>query len=225
MSTGGTGGDSGRLFNYGGSGGEQAPNKAGSGGGLMNLLKEALKPGDSRFRPTPATADEVTGAGDPTHDGRHGGIVETMQPGKQDYDVREEPQNQQPRRRHSSGGSVGGIGQGIADTVKKALGRDYHQEGESHHDATGATSAAGAFGHPRTRATTTENYSYYGQGAGYPSTGGSQGTFGRGSELGDRAVPRVSAFDSQGSVGHQFTVNYPALLSAPNNPLFPSSSP
>ncbi|EMR62125.1 hypothetical protein UCREL1_10935 [Eutypa lata UCREL1] len=246
MSTGGSGADSGRLFNYGTStagpnvdltddqargtnAGFRETGKESKTSGIMNSLKEALKPGDTRHSGT-GTGAGTGPMGDTTHDGRHGGIIETMKPGHQDYDVREEHQ-----RNNKSG-----IGQGVVDTVKQALGRNAHDD-ESHRDATGANSGVagssdlshtGTMADPghvgsalesgsgatdygaspsgakqnRLGARTSENYDYDKQ---FASTGSPKGAFGRGSELGDRAVPRVSAFDSQGSVGHQFTTEGP----------------
>ncbi|KAI0113535.1 hypothetical protein GGR51DRAFT_17001 [Nemania sp. FL0031] len=56
---------------------------------LLDKLKDALKPGDARrFSASGSSVDT-------THDGRHGGIEETMQPGHRDYDERENPH---PRR-------------------------------------------------------------------------------------------------------------------------------
>ncbi|KAJ2984521.1 hypothetical protein NUW58_g6015 [Xylaria curta] len=53
---------------------------------LLDKLKDALKPGDTR-RPS-VSANRPSG--DTTHDGRHGGIEDVMQPGNRDYDEREE---------------------------------------------------------------------------------------------------------------------------------------
>ncbi|KAI1768898.1 hypothetical protein GGR53DRAFT_530522 [Hypoxylon sp. FL1150] len=55
----------------------------GPGKSLLGSLKDALRPGDTK------TDDTRTGpghAGDFTHDGRHGGIEETMRRGNRDYD-------------------------------------------------------------------------------------------------------------------------------------------
>ncbi|KAI1129843.1 hypothetical protein F5Y10DRAFT_237384 [Nemania abortiva] len=57
---------------------------------LLDKLKDALKPGDARRFSASGSS------GDTTHDGRHGGIEEVMQPGHRDYDEREE--NPHPRR-------------------------------------------------------------------------------------------------------------------------------
>ncbi|KAI8948513.1 hypothetical protein F4801DRAFT_591818 [Xylaria longipes] len=53
---------------------------------LLDRLKDALKPGDAK-RPS---AEARRPSGDTTHDGRHGGIEEVMQPGNRDYDERGE---------------------------------------------------------------------------------------------------------------------------------------
>ncbi|KAI0968002.1 hypothetical protein F4678DRAFT_444246, partial [Xylaria arbuscula] len=44
---------------------------------LIDKLKDALKPGDAKKT-----------TGDTTHDGRHGGVEQVMQPGQRDYDER-----------------------------------------------------------------------------------------------------------------------------------------
>ncbi|RYP70546.1 hypothetical protein DL771_005365 [Monosporascus sp. 5C6A] len=244
MSTGGSGADSGRLFNYGASTAgpnvdltdEQAQgmnagyvcNPIGksiliqrllthpkqretgnnsSSGGIMNSVKEALKPGDKKHM------------GDTSHSGSHGGIMDTMKPGNQER--------------------TGGSG-GVMDTLKKAVGvgggndssldetkvpsasgatsgifgsKDPSHTGtmadpghagsalESGSGATGYGSSPGGLNQNRLGARTAENYRY----DEYASTGSPKGVFGKGSELGDRATPRVSAFDSQGAIGHQFT--------------------
>ncbi|KAI0412864.1 hypothetical protein F5X98DRAFT_304647 [Xylaria grammica] len=49
---------------------------------LIDKLKDALRPGDARR----ASGDARRPSGDTTHDGRHGGIEEVMQPGHRDYD-------------------------------------------------------------------------------------------------------------------------------------------
>ncbi len=187
---------------------------------IMNTLKEALRPGDSRRLPE---AED--------------GIVEAMKPGRRDYEEREE-------HRATGGGGGGG---GVMDTLKKALGRRGSGSGggDSYRNAAGVTS--GAFGSSSTSSSSSsssdmshtgtvanpghvssalESGSGYRAGPGgtkqsglgsrtaanysfddFPSKGSPGGAFGRGSELGDRAVPRVSTFDSQGSIGHQFTVS------------------
>ncbi|KAI0856549.1 hypothetical protein F4860DRAFT_492734 [Xylaria cubensis] len=54
---------------------------------LLDRLRDALKPGDARR----ASAEARRPSGDSTHDGRHGGIEEVMQPSNRDYyDEREE---------------------------------------------------------------------------------------------------------------------------------------
>ncbi|KAI1181515.1 hypothetical protein F5B17DRAFT_451937 [Nemania serpens] len=49
---------------------------------LLDKLKDALKPGDAR---------RFAAGGDTTHDGRHGGIEEVMQPGHRDYQENPHP--------------------------------------------------------------------------------------------------------------------------------------
>ena len=127
-----------------------------------------MKPNDAKRSEAPE---------DTTHDGRHGGIVETMKPGNQDYDMREE-------RCASSGG-----GGGVTGIVEKALGRGSNSPGDKQEYPD--KHAAG------------ENYNYND----FPSTGSPKGTFGKGNEVHDRATPRASVFDSQGTIGHQFTVS------------------
>ncbi|KAK7756372.1 hypothetical protein SLS62_001598 [Diatrype stigma] len=164
MSTGGAGADSGRLYKYGTSGAGASSNgdlteeqareinaryrgtdkaskssSSSGGGGILNSLKEALRPGDSR-RPGGAAgkAEDRTGRRQ-----QHGGIAETVQPGKRD--------NYHDNDSKNNGGSGSGSGarRGIMGTVKQALGgRDrahaHAHAPESYRDATG--SSAGAFG-------------------------------------------------------------------------------
>ena len=139
----------------------------------MSTLKEALRPNDARLSP-----EEAAATGDITHDGRHGGIVETMKPGNQDYDTREE-----------RGTTASGGGGAVTDTIKKALGRGGSSQDNSQ-DRVSTDTVDKNYSHDR-----------------FPSTGSPKGTFSKGSEIHDRATPRVSAFDSQGTVGHQFTVS------------------
>ena len=148
-----------------------AARSGGKTSSVMNTLKEALRPNDAR-QPV-----EKAAASDTTHDGRHGGIIETMKPGNQDYDAREKS------------GASGGGGGPVTDTIKEALGRNGSPSGTSQ---------------DRTNTETTEKNYSHGE---LPSTGSPKGTFSKGSEIHDRATPRVSAFDSQGTVGHQFTVS------------------
>ncbi|KAI0179922.1 hypothetical protein GGR52DRAFT_568689 [Hypoxylon sp. FL1284] len=89
MSTGGTGGRPVRGVNYDPS---DDPDPKGTAAGyvpeksqaksVMGTLKEALRPGDSKML-------ERQG-GDTTHDGRHGGVEETMMRGHRDYDEADE---------------------------------------------------------------------------------------------------------------------------------------
>ena len=118
---------------------------------------------------------------DTTHDGRQGGIVEAMKPGNQDHDVCEE-------RRTSSGG--GGGGGSVTGIVEKALGRR-NSPPSAKQEQTDERPAG-------------DNYNY----SDFPSMGSPKSTFGKGSEIHDRATPRVSVFDSQGTIGHQFTVSH-----------------
>jgi len=63
---------------------------------LMDKLRDALRPGDAKKYGRSGSSgggagDAGSGThGDTTHDGRHGGIEETMKPGHRDYDEREE---------------------------------------------------------------------------------------------------------------------------------------
>jgi hypothetical protein len=66
---------------------------------LIDKLRDALKPGDAkkygdggdgRGDSGDAGAPGSRGHGDTTHDGRHGGIEETMKPGNRDYDERDD---------------------------------------------------------------------------------------------------------------------------------------
>ncbi|KAK5629259.1 hypothetical protein RRF57_004974 [Xylaria bambusicola] len=66
---------------------------------LMDKLKDALKPGDSR-KPSSSSSSS---SDDATHDGRHGGVEQVMQPGHRDYD----------EGAHGGGTSSGGVLSGI----------------------------------------------------------------------------------------------------------------
>ncbi|KAH8156679.1 hypothetical protein CIB48_g11573 [Xylaria polymorpha] len=93
---------------------------------LLDRLKDALKPGDTRRPP----ADARRPSGDKTHDGRHGGIEEVMQPGKRDYDEREEVHRgglldalgERPRPRE------GGKSASILDTMEFGYGQPRGEE-------------------------------------------------------------------------------------------------
>ncbi|KAI1108666.1 hypothetical protein F5Y14DRAFT_456787 [Nemania sp. NC0429] len=61
---------------------------------LLDKLKDALKPGDARRFGAAENRDKDK---DRTHDGRHGGIEEVMQPGHRDYEENTHPQPH-PRR-------------------------------------------------------------------------------------------------------------------------------
>ncbi|KAI1305482.1 hypothetical protein F5Y03DRAFT_395014 [Xylaria venustula] len=84
MSSGEGNSDQARGFDYGASVTEEHVDfgedaSIGSAGGrdraLIDKLKDALKPGDAKKT-----------TGDTTHDGRHGGVEQVMQPGQRDYD-------------------------------------------------------------------------------------------------------------------------------------------
>ncbi|TRX89268.1 hypothetical protein FHL15_009841 [Xylaria flabelliformis] len=103
---------------------------------LLDRLKDALKPGDARRRRRASAAEARRPSGDSTHDGRHGGIVEVMEPSNRDYyDEREEvprgglldelgqrtPARENGRRRSSILDSVqfGGHGQSRGEESKE----------------------------------------------------------------------------------------------------------
>ncbi|KAI1281560.1 hypothetical protein F5Y07DRAFT_263922 [Xylaria sp. FL0933] len=74
---------------------------------LIDKLKDALRPGDAKKMST-----------DTTHDGRHGGVEEVMQPGHRDYDesahhggILDQVRSGQPQ----------GTGGGLIDSVKRKV--------------------------------------------------------------------------------------------------------
>ncbi|KAI1777559.1 hypothetical protein F4818DRAFT_438892 [Hypoxylon cercidicola] len=163
MSTGGAGANPVRGFNYGASARQHNvdlsddPDPKGTAAGytpdqhqgksLLGTLKEALRPGDIKKQ------ERSRHMGDTTHDGRHGGIEETMMRGHRDYDESEEgPQS------HIDG---------------MRPGRVLDKEHSNMESGTGSSGILGSL------------KSAYGSG--------------------NDSAGRVSAFDTQGSVGHQFT--------------------
>ncbi|OTB00817.1 hypothetical protein M426DRAFT_323932 [Hypoxylon sp. CI-4A] len=162
MSTGGTGGHPTHSFDIGAMNAQHNvdlsddPDPKGTAAGyipdqnqgqsksLLSSIKDAFKPNDTKNQ----QPQQGTGLhGDYTHDGRHGGIEETMQRGHRDYDESQEgPASHRDGMRTSNAPMV-------PDSLKMSAGR---------------------------------------RDPGSVRGGG-----------GDSS--RVSAFDSQGSVGHQFT--------------------
>ncbi|KAI2462886.1 hypothetical protein F4781DRAFT_162350 [Annulohypoxylon bovei var. microspora] len=232
MSTGGTGGNPIWGFNQGATNAQHNvdfsddPDPKGTAAGyvpdqsegksLLGSLKEAMKPGDTKRQ---QQKQQGSGhMGDFTHDGRHGGIEETMMRGHRDYDESQEgPQSHRdgmktggvlesmmPGHKNHSNKEKGGIlgamksatdnMRDVPGTLKKAVGsQDSGTAGQSmgsggNSDLKNSGGIAGK----------TERNSKFDK---FPAT---ENYLGPEPGEDDRAT-RVSAFDSQGSVGHQFS--------------------
>ncbi|KAI0432655.1 hypothetical protein F5Y09DRAFT_301037 [Xylaria sp. FL1042] len=74
---------------------------------LIDKLKDALRPGDAKKM-----------SADTTHDGRHGGIEEVMQPGHRDYD---ESAHRGGILNQVRSGQPEGMGGGLMDSVKRKV--------------------------------------------------------------------------------------------------------
>ncbi|KAI0885069.1 uncharacterized protein GGS22DRAFT_188355 [Annulohypoxylon maeteangense] len=169
---------------------DQSENKS-----LLGSLKEALKPGDTKRQQQQQQG--LGHMGDFTRDGRHGGVEETMMRGHRDYDEshRDGMKNsgvlesmmpgQKTHENKEKGGILGAMksaAENMPSTMKKAMG------GQD----SGLKSSGGITGK-------TERNSKFDK---FPATENYLGP--RPGEDQDSAT-RVSAFDSQGSVGHQFS--------------------
>ncbi|KAI1369025.1 hypothetical protein F5Y08DRAFT_335234 [Xylaria arbuscula] len=111
---------------------------------LIDKLKDALRPGDARKIRSGSTSapssSSSTAATDTTHDGRHGGIEEVMQPGHRDYDESAHHRGNEVRQAPLSGilGQTrsgfeqmksGGEGEiGLMDAIKRKAGAGRHEE-------------------------------------------------------------------------------------------------
>ncbi|OTA57923.1 hypothetical protein K449DRAFT_128929 [Hypoxylon sp. EC38] len=159
-------------------------------------------------------------AGDFTHDGRHGGVEETMIPGHRDYDESQERTQSHHKDARTGGGILESVMPGhkshdnkdrggILDAMKSATenapdipgalkratgGDDLGSAGQKMGGGgdSGLKSSGGVTGR-------TERTSKFDK---FPATGNYLGA-----EFGEdeNSATRVSAFDSQGSVGHQFS--------------------
>ncbi|KAI0853787.1 hypothetical protein F5Y00DRAFT_269175 [Daldinia vernicosa] len=232
MSTGGTGGNPIWGRNHGATAAQQNvdpsddPDPKGTAAGyvpdqnqgksLLGTLKEALKPGDAKRQQHQGPGFH----GDFTHDGRHGGVEETMEPGHRDYDESQEaPQTH--RNGRSDGGGVlesvmpgykghsnkerGGIFSAVKSAgdntphlpgpLKKAVGGgdpgSVGQSGQSMQNSGGNDSRSESTGGR------TDKHSRFDK---FPATGNYLGP-----EPGSDSTTKASAFDTQGSIGHQFT--------------------
>ncbi|KAI1374752.1 hypothetical protein F4677DRAFT_154855 [Hypoxylon crocopeplum] len=231
MSTGGTGGNPVPGLNYGTSGAQQNvdisddPDPKGTAAGyipdqsqgksFLGSLKEALKPGDTRKKQQ--QQQQGSGhAGDYTHDGRHGGVEETMMRGHRDYD-----ESQEGTQSHRDGVRPGGILESVMPgrqdhSNKERSGiLDVKPASDNTPDVPGTLKKTVGGGDPGSVGQS------MGGGSDTKSTGGMTGKTMWNSKfdkfpatenyLGPRpgedqnSATRVSAFDSQGSVGHQFS--------------------
>ncbi|KAI1409952.1 hypothetical protein F5Y13DRAFT_78766 [Hypoxylon sp. FL1857] len=195
------------------------------GKSFLGSLKEALKPGDVKKQQQQQQQQQQGSgfAGDYTHDGRHGGVEETMMRGHRDYD-----ESQEGTQSHRGGVRTGGS---VLESVMPGHKNHSNQERggilgamksatDNAPDVPGAlkkaTGAAGG-GDPGSVGQSMSG----GDGSGLKNSGGIAGRTERNSKfdkfpatgnyLGpepgedDNSATRVSAFDSQGSVGHQFS--------------------
>lgn len=236
MSTGGTGGNLIPGLNYGAANAQQHVDQSddpdpkgtaagyvpdqGHGKSIFGSIKEAFKPGDVKMQQQ--QQQQGSGfAGDFTHDGRHGGVEEAMMPGHRDYDESQE-RTQSHRNDARTGGGIlesvmpghkshdnkerGGIlgamksatenASDIPGALKRATGGD-DQGGAAQNMGGGGDSGLKSSGGVTGRTERTSKFDKF------PATGNYLGP-----ESGEdeNAATRVSAFDSQGSVGHQFSV-------------------
>ncbi|KAI0834255.1 hypothetical protein F5Y06DRAFT_307077 [Hypoxylon sp. FL0890] len=232
MSTGGTGGHPIQGLNYGATNAQQnvdssddpdpkgtaagyAPDQS-QGKSFLGSLKEALKPGDAKKQ----QQQQGSGfAGDYTHDGRHGGVEENMMRGHRDYD-----ESQEGTQSHRDGARTGAS---VLESVMPGHKTHSNKEGgvlgamksatDNTPDIPGALKRAAGGGDPGSVGQSTSG----GSDSGLKNSGGIAGRSERNSKfdkfpatsnyLGpepredENSATRVSAFDSQGSVGHQFS--------------------
>ncbi|KAI1214392.1 uncharacterized protein F4807DRAFT_126649 [Annulohypoxylon truncatum] len=219
MSTGGTGGNPIWGFNQGAANAQPSVDQSddpdpkgtaagyvpdqGEGKSLLGSLKEALKPGDAKRQ---QQQQQGSGhMGDFTHDGRHGGVEETMMRGHRDYD-----ESQEGPQSHRNGMRTGGVVESVMPGQKDHVNKEK-----------GGSSILGAMKSAAEDMPGTLRKAMGSQDSGMKNSGGITGKTERNSKfdkfpatenyLGpqpgeDRdAATRVSAFDSQGSVGHQFS--------------------
>ncbi|KAI1800723.1 hypothetical protein F4811DRAFT_495089 [Daldinia bambusicola] len=235
MSTGGTGGNPLQGFHYGATAAQQHidlsddPDPKGTAAGyvhdqnqgksIFGSIKDALKPGDVKKQENQGSGFR----GDFTHDGRHGGVEETMIPGRRDYDEsREGLQKHRDGVRTDGGGVLESIMPGnqshsnkerggilgamksatdnapdVSGKLKKAVGGDdsgsfgrNKRSSDDRGDDSGLKNKTGILGK-------TERNSKFDK---FPATENYLGP-----ESDSDSAPRVSAFDSRGSVGHQFS--------------------
>ncbi|XXH05242.1 hypothetical protein Hte_011667 [Hypoxylon texense] len=167
MSTGGGGGNPVRGLDYGASAAQQNvdlsddidPKGAAAGyvpeehehKSLLGTIKDALRPGDSKRHEQQSPRH----AGDLTHDGRHGGIEETMMRGHRDYDESMEgPGSHIDGMRTDGGNSSGGSGGGgVLESMmpgrkdRSSKGRGSGSGGGGGGGGTSTFDATGAVGH------------------------------------------------------------------------------
>ncbi|KAF3071080.1 hypothetical protein GL218_00261 [Daldinia childiae] len=221
MSTGGTGGNPIRGLNYGATAAQQNidlsddPDPKGTAAGyvhdqnqgksLFGTLKDALKPGDTKKQ-------QHQGSGfndDFTHDGRHGGIEETMIPGHRDYDESQEtPQTHRDGVRTDGGNVLEAVMPGYKDHSNKDRGGIFSamkSAADNTPDIPGALKKAvgggdpGSVGQKNSGGMTgkTDKNSKFDK---FPATGNYFGP-----EPGSDPATGTSAFDTEGSIGHQFS--------------------
>ncbi|OTB13451.1 hypothetical protein K445DRAFT_24623 [Daldinia sp. EC12] len=240
MSTGGTGGNPIQGLNYGATAGQQNvdlsddPDPKGTAAGyvpdqnqgksLFGTIKDALKPGDTKKH----QQQQQQGSGfrgDFTHDGRHGGVEETMIPGHRDYDESQEgPQTHRDGVRTDGGGVLESLMPGNKNRSNKERGGIFgamKSAADNTPDVPGALKKAAGGGDPGSVGQSMHggNSGDGGNESGLKNSGGLTGRTEKnskfdkfpatgnylGPEPDSDSATRVSAFDSQGSVGHQFS--------------------
>ncbi|KAI1652046.1 uncharacterized protein F4817DRAFT_321932 [Daldinia loculata] len=229
MSTGGTGGNPIRGLNYGARAAQQNidlsedPDHKGTAAGYVHdqnqgksffgTIKDALKPGDTKKQQHQGSGFH----GDFTHDGRHGGIEETMIPGHRDYD-----ESQEAPQTHRDGVRTDG------SSVLESVMPGYKERGgifsamksaaDNTPDVPGALKKPVGGGDPGSVGQSMHNSSGGGGGndSGFKSSGGRTDKKSRfdkfpatgnylGPEPSSDSATKTSAFDTQGSIGHQFS--------------------
>ncbi|KAI0901210.1 hypothetical protein F4806DRAFT_185996 [Annulohypoxylon nitens] len=228
MSTGGTGGNPIWGFNRGATNAQPSvdqsddPDPKGTAAGyvhnqsedksFLGSIKEALKPGDAK-RQEQKQQQGLGHLGDLTHDGRHGGIEETMMRGHRDYGESQShrdgartggvlesimPGHKEHENKEKGGilGAMKSAANEMPGTMKKAMGgEDSGTAGRSAGSGgdSGLKNSGGIMGK-------TERNSQFDN---FPAATGNY----LGPQLGEDqdSATRVSALDSQGSIGHQFS--------------------
>ncbi|KAI1087467.1 hypothetical protein F5B19DRAFT_66037 [Rostrohypoxylon terebratum] len=180
---------------------------------LLGSIKEALKPGDVK-KQEQKQQQGLGHLGDLTHDGRHGGIEETIMRGHRDYSESQShrdgmrtggvfesvmPEHKEHENKEKGGilGAMKSATNEMPGQMKKAMGdQDSGTAGQragSRGGDSGLKNSGGIMGK-------TERNSKFDN---FPAATGNY----LGPQIGEDqdSATRVSALDSQGSIGHQFS--------------------